>query len=108
MKAGILEYLSKAFKPMTDHTPTAPISGGSEWIRVETGIVPRYRNTDGRIEFEFDCLLLLFPKYLVQATFVVVGEDKAGADSTPDWWVKEIVVNRGVSMPVAAPKPGGR
>ncbi|MSR49353.1 MAG: hypothetical protein CK551_09170 [Planctomycetaceae bacterium] len=108
MKVGILDLLAKAFRPMTDHTPTMQISGGGAWIRVENGTVPRYRNEAGKIEFEFDCLMLLFPKYLVQAAFVVTGEEKADEDTPPDWKVKEIVLYRGVSMPVAAPKPGGR
>ena len=108
MKVGILDLLSKAFRPMTDHTPSMQISGGGAWIRVENGTVPRYRNEGGKIEFEFDCLILLFPKYLVQAAFVVTGEEKADENTPPDWKVKEIVLYRGVSMPVAAPKPGGR
>ena len=108
MKVGILDLLAKAFRPMTDHTPPMQISGGGAWIRVENGTVPRYRNEAGKIEFEFDCLMLLFPKYLVQAAFVVTGEEKADENTPPDWKVKEIVLYRGVSMPVAAPKPGGR
>ena len=108
MKVGILDLLSKAFRPMTDHTPPMQLSGGGAWIRVENGTVPRYRNDAGKIEFEFDCVILLFPKYLVQAAFVVTGEEKADGNAPPDWKVKEIVLNRGVSMPVAAPKQGGR
>ncbi|NBR05222.1 MAG: hypothetical protein EBT92_05565 [Planctomycetes bacterium] len=108
MKVGILDLLAKAFRPMTDHTPSAQLTGGSDWIRIENGVVPRYKNVGGKIEFELDCLILLFPKYLVQATFVVVGEEKADQNSPPDWRVKEIVLYRGVSMPVSAPKPGGR
>lgn len=108
MKVGILDLLAKAFRPMTDHTPSSQLSGGGAWIRVENGTVPRYRNEGGKIEFEFDCLILLFPKYLVQAAFVVSGEEKADENTPPDWKVKEIVLYRGVSMPVAAPKPGGR
>jgi hypothetical protein len=38
---------------------------------------------------------------------VVTGEEKTDG-TPPDWKVKEIVLYRGVSMPVAAPKPGGR
>jgi hypothetical protein len=108
MKVGILDLLAKAFRPMTDHTPPAQLPGGSDWIRIENGVVPRYTNVGGKIEFELDCLILLFPKYLVQATFVVAGEEKADEKSPPDWKVKEIVLYRGVSMPVSAPKPGGR
>ncbi len=108
MKVGILDLLGKAFRPMTDHTPPMQFSGGGAWIRIENGTVPRYRNDAGKIEYEFDCLILLFPKYLVQAAFVVTGEEKADGNTPPDWKVKEIVLNRGVSMPVAAPKPGGR
>lgn len=107
MKVGILDLLAKAFRPMTDHTPPMQLSGGGAWIRVENGTVPRYRNEGGKIEFEFDCLILLFPKYLVQAAFVVTGEEKADENTPPEWKVKEIVLYRGVSMPVAAPKPGG-
>ncbi len=108
MKVGILDLLAKAFRPMTDHAPTMSLPGGGAWIRIENGTVPRYRNDAGKIEFEFDCLMLLFPKYLVQSAFVVEGEEKADGKSPPDWKVKEIVLYRGVSMPVAAPKPGGR
>ena len=107
MKVGILDLLAKAFRPMTDHTPPMQLSGGGAWIRIENGTVPRYRNDAGKIEFEFDCLMLLFPKYLVQAAFVVTGEEKADENTPPDWKVKEIVLYRGVSMPVAASKPGG-
>jgi len=108
MKVGIIDFLAKAFRPLTDHTPPMQFPGGSDWIRIENGIVPRYTNVGGKIEFELDCLILLFPKYLVQATFVVEGVEKADEKSAPDWKVKEIVLYRGVSMPVAAPKPGGR
>lgn len=108
MKVGILDLLAKAFRPMTDHTAPMQLSGGGAWIRIENSTVPRYRNDAGKIEFEFDCLMLLFPKYLVQAAFVVTGEEKANENTAPDWKVKEIVLYRGVSMPVAAPKPGGR
>lgn len=108
MKVGIMDLLAKAFRPMTDHTPPMQLSGGGAWIRIENSTVPRYRNDAGKIEFEFDCLMLLFPKYLVQAAFVVTGEEKANENIAPDWKVKEIVLYRGVSMPVAAPKPGGR
>lgn len=108
MKVGIMDLLAKAFRPMTDHTAPMQLSGGGAWIRIENSTVPRYRNDAGKIEFEFDCLMLLFPKYLVQAAFVVTGEEKANENTAPDWKVKEIVLYRGVSMPVAAPKPGGR
>ncbi len=107
MKPAILAAVSRAFNPLADHTPTQQISGNSEWLQVESGVIPRFKRTGNKVEFEFDCKLLLFPKYLVQASLIVESENTDDAKlALTQWHVRDIILQRGGSMPVPGPKPG--
>jgi hypothetical protein len=80
--------------------------GGSDWIRVEANIIPKFTREGDKVTFSYECMLLLFPRFQLLGTIVVEGREDSDPAKPVNWHIKEVLVHRAVTMPASMKKGG--
>jgi len=106
LKQAILDELKLAFSPMTEYKVPGNVMGGSEWIRVEANIIPKFTREGDKVTFSYECMMLLFPRFQLLGTIVVEGREDSDPSKPVNWHIKEVLVHRAVTMPASMKKGG--